>query len=52
MAKVVCVLYEDPVTGYPGSYARDDIPAIEPSTSSYITPIGTGYRIRSSKNST
>ncbi|CAN5247566.1 NAD-dependent formate dehydrogenase [soil metagenome] len=29
MAKVVCVLYDDPVTGYPKSYARDDIPRLE-----------------------
>ncbi len=29
MAKVVCVLYDDPVTGYPKSYARDSIPEIE-----------------------
>jgi formate dehydrogenase len=28
MAKVLCVLYDDPVTGYPASYARDDIPTI------------------------
>ena len=28
MAKVVCVLYEDPETGYPTSYARDDVPEI------------------------
>src|SRR6266849_6736925 len=28
MAKVVCVLYDDPVTGYPKSYARDDIPTL------------------------
>lgn len=28
MAKVVCVLYDDPVTGYPKTYARDDIPKI------------------------
>ncbi|HEY8065168.1 MAG TPA: NAD-dependent formate dehydrogenase [Methylosinus sp.] len=26
MAKVVCVLYDDPVGGYPTSYARDDVP--------------------------
>jgi formate dehydrogenase len=26
MAKVVCVLYDDPVDGYPKSYARDDLP--------------------------
>ena len=29
VAKVVCVLYDDPVTGYPPSYARDEIPRIE-----------------------
>ena len=29
MAKVLCVLYDDPVTGYPKSYARDDIPKLE-----------------------
>jgi formate dehydrogenase len=29
MAKVLCVLYDDPVTGYPKSYARDAIPKIE-----------------------
>src|SRR5574341_2212586 len=28
MAKILCVLYDDPVTGYPKSYARDDIPKI------------------------
>ncbi|MFG1709504.1 NAD-dependent formate dehydrogenase [Nonomuraea sp. M3C6] len=29
MAKVLCVLYDDPVDGYPTSYARDDLPVIE-----------------------
>ncbi len=29
MAKVVCVLYDDPVDGYPPKYARDDIPKID-----------------------
>jgi len=29
MAKVLCVLYDDPVTGYPTSYARDDIPELQ-----------------------
>ncbi|MEU4197216.1 NAD-dependent formate dehydrogenase [Kribbella sp. NPDC026611] len=28
MAKIVCVLYDDPTTGYPTSYARDEIPVI------------------------
>lgn len=26
MAKIVCVLYDDPIDGYPTSYARDDLP--------------------------
>src|SRR4249919_686705 len=29
MAKVLCVLYDDPVDGYPTSYARDTIPKLE-----------------------
>ena len=29
MAKVICVLYDDPIGGYPKSYARDDIPRLE-----------------------
>jgi formate dehydrogenase len=29
MANVLCVLYDDPVSGYPPAYARDDIPKIE-----------------------
>src|ERR1039458_8409482 len=28
MAKILCVLYDDPVEGYPTSYARDEIPTI------------------------
>jgi formate dehydrogenase len=28
MAKVLCVLYDDPTTGYPPTYARNDIPKI------------------------
>jgi formate dehydrogenase len=28
MAKVICVLYDDPVDGYPRSYARDDLPKL------------------------
>jgi len=28
MAKVVCVLYDDPVDGYPTTYARDDLPKL------------------------
>ena len=29
MAKVLCVLYDDPASGYPPAYARDDVPKIE-----------------------
>jgi formate dehydrogenase len=29
MAKIICVLYDDPVDGYPKSYPRDDLPIIE-----------------------
>ena len=29
MAKIVCVLYEDPITGYPPAYAREDLPKID-----------------------
>ena len=29
MAKILCVLYDDPVDGYPTDYARDDLPKIE-----------------------
>jgi formate dehydrogenase len=29
MAKVLCVLYEDPAGGYPPAYARDSVPKIE-----------------------
>ena len=28
MAKVLCVLYDDPVDGFPPTYARDSIPAV------------------------
>ena len=29
MAKILCVLYDDPIDGYPSGYARDDLPRIE-----------------------
>ncbi|MBP6562341.1 MAG: NAD-dependent formate dehydrogenase [Neisseriaceae bacterium] len=28
MAKIICVLYDDPVNGYPSSYARDGLPTL------------------------
>src|SRR5688572_23709809 len=29
MAKILCVLYDDPIDGYPTGYPRDDLPRIE-----------------------
>ena len=29
MTNIICVLYNDPVSGYPPSYARDSVPTIE-----------------------
>ena len=38
MAKIVCVLYDDPVDGYPKSYPRDGIPKIEAYPDGQTTP--------------
>jgi len=38
VAKVLCVLYDDPVDGYPTSYARDAIPRIERYNDAQTTP--------------
>jgi formate dehydrogenase len=38
MAKVLCVLYDDPVEGYPTTYARDSIPRIERYPSGQTAP--------------
>jgi formate dehydrogenase len=38
MATVLCVLYEDPINGYPPSYARDDVPKIEQYDGGQTTP--------------
>ena len=45
MAKVLCVLYDDPVDGYPSSYARDDLPVIDryPDGQTTPTPKGTDF---------
>src|SRR5207244_6690206 len=42
MAKVLCVLYDDPVDGYPRSYARDRIPVIERYHDGQTTPTPEG----------
>jgi len=40
MAKVLCVLYDDPVSGYPTSYPREGLPELEcyPDGQSLPTP--------------
>ena len=40
MAKVLCVLYDDPVGGYPKTYPRDDVPTLKqyPNGQSMPTP--------------
>lgn len=40
MAKVLCVLYDDPIDGYPQTYPRDELPVIQryPDSSSLPTP--------------
>jgi formate dehydrogenase len=38
MAKVLCVLYPDPVMGYAPQHARDDAPAIEVYPNGQETP--------------
>src|SRR6201991_4158534 len=45
MAKVLCVLYDAPVTGYPPAYARDDLPALEryPDGQTLPTPAGVDF---------
>ena len=46
MAKIVCVLYDDPIGGLPKSYARDDIPKIEryPGGQTAPTPNGIDFK--------
>jgi formate dehydrogenase len=42
MANVLCVLYDDPVDGYPQSYAREEIPKIERYYDGQSTPTPQG----------
>jgi len=46
MAKVLCVLYDDPVGGYPTSYPRDDLPQPEryPDGQTLPTPKGIDFK--------
>ncbi|MFL4902847.1 NAD-dependent formate dehydrogenase [Streptomyces sp. MMS24-I2-30] len=45
MAKVLCVLYDDPTGGYPTSYARDGLPVIDhyPGGQTTPTPEAVGF---------
>ena len=45
MAKVLCVLYDDPISGYPKSYARDTIPKLKnyPNGQTLPTPDGIDF---------
>jgi len=45
VAKILCVLYPDPVTGYPPAYARDSIPAVGgyPDGQSLPSPAGVDF---------
>ncbi|WP_326949451.1 NAD-dependent formate dehydrogenase [Amycolatopsis sp. NBC_00348] len=45
MAKVLCVLYDDPVDGYPKTYPRDDLPHLDgyPGGQTLPTPQGVDF---------
>ena len=45
MAKILCVLYDDPVDGYPTTYARDGLPRLEryPGGQTLPTPESTDF---------
>jgi formate dehydrogenase len=45
MAKVLCVLYDDPIDGYPASYARDGLPELSgyPGGQSLPSPKGIDF---------
>ncbi len=44
--KILCVLYDDPVDGYPKSYARDDVPSLQryPDGQTLPTPEALDFR--------
>lgn len=45
MAKILCVLYDDPIDGYPSNYARDSIPILKnyPDGQTLPTPHGIDF---------
>jgi formate dehydrogenase len=42
MAKILCVLYDDPIDGYPPDYARDGVPEVERYPDRQTTPTPSG----------
>ena len=46
MAKILCVLYDDPKSGYPSSYPRADLPHIDryPDGQTLPTPEGIDFQ--------
>lgn len=46
MSKVVCVLYDDPQSGYPDSYVRESIPRIDRYPDGQTTPTPEGLDFR------
>jgi formate dehydrogenase len=46
MAKILCVLYDDPVDGFPKAYARDDVPTLAgyPDGQTLPTPSAIDFR--------
>jgi len=42
MANVLCVLYDDPISGYPPDYSRDEIPTIDRYPGGQTTPTPAG----------
>ncbi|HEY8766547.1 MAG TPA: NAD-dependent formate dehydrogenase [Dehalococcoidia bacterium] len=46
MAKILCVLYDDPVDGFPESYSRDEIPTLDsyPGGQTLPTPSAIDFR--------
>jgi hypothetical protein len=46
MAKILCVLFDDPIDGYPPACARDDIPIIDhyPGGQTAPTPKAIGFK--------
>ena len=42
MSKILCVLYDDPVDGYPPAYPRDEVPKIERYFDGHTTPTPEG----------